>query len=224
MCNIWSTVKATASLIGQLVLHTGPEVHPVTSLSLVGVHRLHDPSHSRVCLLVGCLTTQQHASVSQGPICSDNFICCHTKTAVADQTFYLTQSQYTDTGPTSPSTDPIMPGTWQGSHWSHWYDWTLQKSQCKWDSNPGSSGPKADTLTTRPTRRSTQERNERVFSTSYLQRKSLVIKGVLTSHISFAALWRGGLCKTCSTSNLWKQRWYWRHSPGISSRMWPWGN
>ena len=24
----------------------------------------------------------------------------------------------TDTGPTSPSTDPIMPGAWQGSHWS----------------------------------------------------------------------------------------------------------
>ena len=28
------------------------------------------------------------------------------------------QSQYTDTRPTRPSTDPIMPGTWQGSHWS----------------------------------------------------------------------------------------------------------
>ena len=37
---------------------------------------------------------------------------------VADQTFYLTQSQYTDTGPTSPSDDPITPGAWQGSHWS----------------------------------------------------------------------------------------------------------
>ena len=34
------------------------------------------------------------------------------------QTFYLTQSQYTDTGPTSPSADPITPGAWQGSHWS----------------------------------------------------------------------------------------------------------
>ena len=37
---------------------------------------------------------------------------------VADQTIYLTQSQFTDTVLTSPSTDPIMPGTWQGSHWS----------------------------------------------------------------------------------------------------------
>ena len=35
---------------------------------------------------------------------------------VADQTFYLTQSQYTDTTPTSPSADPITPGAWQGSH------------------------------------------------------------------------------------------------------------
>ena len=69
-------------------------------------------------LLVGCLTSQQHASVSQGRICTDNFTCCHTETEAADQTFHLTQSQYTDTGPTSPSADPITPGAWQGSHWS----------------------------------------------------------------------------------------------------------
>ena len=35
---------------------------------------------------------------------------------VADPTFHLTQSQYTDTEPTSPSTDPITPGALQGSH------------------------------------------------------------------------------------------------------------
>ena len=68
--------------------------------------------------LVGCLTSQQQASVSQGPICSDNCTCCHTEIEVADQTFYLTESQYTDTVPTSPSADPITPGAWQGSHWS----------------------------------------------------------------------------------------------------------
>ena len=79
---------------------------------------------NNVCLLiycvlfVGCLSSQQHASVSQGRICTDNFTCCHTEIEAADQTFHLTQSQYTDTGPTSPSADPIMPGTWQGSHWS----------------------------------------------------------------------------------------------------------
>ena len=70
-----------------------------------------------VCF-VGCLTSQQHASVSQGRICSDNFTCCHTETEVADPTLHLTQSQHTDTGPTSPSTDPITPGAWQGRHWS----------------------------------------------------------------------------------------------------------
>ena len=69
-------------------------------------------------LLVDCLTSHQQASVSQGRICTDNFTCCHTETEVADPTFYLTQSQYTDTGPTSPSADPITPGAWQGSHWS----------------------------------------------------------------------------------------------------------
>ena len=71
-----------------------------------------------VCLLVACLTSQQQASVSQGRICSDSCTCCHTETDVTDQTFYLTQSQYTDTGPTNPSADPITPGAWQGSHWS----------------------------------------------------------------------------------------------------------
>ena len=47
-----------------------------------------------------------------------NFTCCKPEIEVADQTFHLTRSQYTDTGPTSPSTDPITPGAWQGSHWS----------------------------------------------------------------------------------------------------------
>ena len=77
-----------------------------------------DKEEGGVCLLVGCLTSQQQASVSQGRICSDNFTCCHTEIEVADPTFHLTQSQYTDTGPTSPSADPITPGAWQGSHWS----------------------------------------------------------------------------------------------------------
>ena len=71
-----------------------------------------------VCLLVGCLTSQQHSSVSQGGTCPDNFTCCHTEIEVADQTFYLTQWQCSDTWPTSPSADPITPGAWQGSHWS----------------------------------------------------------------------------------------------------------
>ena len=39
----------------------------------------------QVCLLVGCLTSQQRANVSQGRICSDKFTCCHTEIEVADQ-------------------------------------------------------------------------------------------------------------------------------------------
>ena len=35
---------------------------------------------------------------------------------VADETGHLTHLQYSDTGQTSPSADPIMPGAWQGSH------------------------------------------------------------------------------------------------------------
>ena len=58
----------------------------------------------------------QCTSVSQGRICSDNCICCHTEKEAADQACYLSQSQYTDTGPTSPSADPIRPGSWQDSH------------------------------------------------------------------------------------------------------------
>ena len=44
-------------------------------------------------MLVCCLTSRQHACVSQRRICSDSGTCCHTETEVADQTFCLTQSQ-----------------------------------------------------------------------------------------------------------------------------------
>ena len=43
-----------------------------------------------VLLFVGCLASQQHANVSQGRICLDKLMCCHTEVEVADQTFYLT--------------------------------------------------------------------------------------------------------------------------------------
>ena len=116
-------------------------------------------------MLAGCFTSQQQASVSQGRICLDNFTCCHTEIEVADPTFYLTQSQYTDTGPTSPSADPITPGAWQGSHWSANFEVTgmtrpRKKSRRKRDLNPGSSALEADALTTRPTRRWTERRDK----------------------------------------------------------------
>ena len=82
-------------------------------------------------MLVGCLMFQQHARVSQGWICSDNCMCCHTETEAADQTLYFSQSPYTDTGPTSPSTDTIMPDAWHGCHWREFlsglYDSTWKK-------------------------------------------------------------------------------------------------
>ena len=94
-------------------------------------------SRASVGWLLACLTSQQQTSVSQGRICSDNFTCCHTEIEVADPTFYLTQSQYTDTERTSPSADPIMPGAWQGSHWSANFEVTGMTRPRK---NPGSSG------------------------------------------------------------------------------------
>ena len=84
------------------------------------------------------------------------FTCCHIEIEAADQPFHLTQSQYTDTGPTSPSADTIIPGARQGSHWSANFEitgMTPKKSLRKRDSNPGSSAVEADALTTRPTRR-----------------------------------------------------------------------
>ena len=55
-------------------------------------------------------------SLCQGRVCLDNFMRCHTEVENAYQTCYPTQSLYIDTGPTSPTTDPIAPGAWQGSN------------------------------------------------------------------------------------------------------------
>ena len=75
-------------------------------------------------LLAGCSTSQQHASVSQGWICSDSCALSSAEIEVANQFCYLRQSQNTDTGPASPSADSIKPRTWQGSHWSTNYEVT----------------------------------------------------------------------------------------------------
>ena len=71
---------------------------------------------------------------------------------------YAPSSQYTDTGPTIPSADPITPGAWQYSHWSAMFKSRVlldpEKSpRRKRESNPRSSAFEADTLTARPTRR-----------------------------------------------------------------------
>ena len=65
------------------------------------------PAHRAVMLFVGCVTSQQHAIV---------YLRYHIEIEVADQTFYLAQSQYIDTGPASSSADPITPDAWHNSH------------------------------------------------------------------------------------------------------------
>ena len=101
-CSVYTDSKDCLPFLQLLSLYRQQQRVPPFPIALKGLF---------VCWLVACLTSQQQAGVSQGRICSDNFTCCHTEIEVADQTFYLTQSQYTDTGPTSPS-------AWQGSHWS----------------------------------------------------------------------------------------------------------
>ena len=104
----------------KLVLALGVPSRSITGSATLSFDLLHDmevwPHGAIVLLSVGCLTSQQQAGVSQGLIYSDNFTYCHTEIQVADHTFHLTQSQYTDTGLTSLGTDPITPGAWQGSH------------------------------------------------------------------------------------------------------------
>ena len=106
------------------------------------------------CWLVGCLMSQQQASVSQRRICLDNFTCCHTEIEIADQTFYLTLSQYTDTCPTSPSADPISPGAWQGSHWSANFEVNGEKIPAQAGFEPGIFHSRGGRLSIRPRTRS----------------------------------------------------------------------
>ena len=64
---------------------------------------LFDTFTALLLLFVGCLLSQQHASGYQDRTCSDNCTCCHTEIEVADPTYCLAKTQYTDTGPASPS-------------------------------------------------------------------------------------------------------------------------
>ena len=73
--------------------------------------------NSAVCLLVVSRPSKMLVYLRDGSAQTS----CHNEIEVADQTFYLIQSQYTDTGPTSPSADHITPGAWQGSHWSGFF-------------------------------------------------------------------------------------------------------
>ena len=115
----------------------------------VGLNTDHSSPLGMDLLLDGCLTSQQHASVSQGQISSDNFTCCHTEIEVADKTFYLNPPHYTDTRPTGSSGYPISLGDWKDSRWSansnHWYDSTRK--------NPESSAVEANAFSSSQRRR-----------------------------------------------------------------------
>ena len=79
---------------------------PSTSLGLSESSlTLHHCKAKIVVCLVSCLTSQQHAGVSQGQVCSDNFTCYHTEVKVAEQ-HQANQSEHS----------PLMPGAWQDSH------------------------------------------------------------------------------------------------------------
>ena len=95
-----------------------------TEARFTSVQRLTDYSKVRTAgvAAVGCVTSRQHASVSQGRICLHSCRRCHTETKVANQTHCLIWPLYAYTGPTSPRAEPIMPGAWHGCCWSTTFD------------------------------------------------------------------------------------------------------
>ena len=101
------TYKTTFDITAQLVLHNNRLIQLAVSTSSMTHQNKHADCtaqlgsgkyecteiyvYAEVCrerererLFVGCIMSQQHESVSQGRICSDNFTCCHTEIEVAD--------------------------------------------------------------------------------------------------------------------------------------------
>ena len=75
----------------------------------------------RFCVFLGCLMFHQHTKYISGKKYTLIILGSVTHRPVANffyDTFYSTLSQFTDIGPTSPSTDAAMLGTWQASHQS----------------------------------------------------------------------------------------------------------
>ena len=96
-----------------------------------------DRQRVRDCFVGWLLNVPATCECISGTDLHRQFTCCHTEIEAADQTFHLTQSQYTDTGPTSPSADPITQGALQGSHWSANFEVTSMTRPRK---NPGAGG------------------------------------------------------------------------------------
>ena len=99
-----------------------PKNRPVYLISL-------GPPKTGQCIS-SCLVSQKQTSVSHlawppknRPVplrdgSAQTIVHAATTRQKLHQTFHLTQSLYTNTGPTTPSADPITPGAWKGSPWS----------------------------------------------------------------------------------------------------------
>ena len=77
-----------------------------------GYNRLSINSEIKIWIVVvgWLLTIPAICYCISGVVCSDDCMYCQSETEAADQTLYLTQSQYTDTGPTSPCNARRLPG------------------------------------------------------------------------------------------------------------------
>ena len=90
--------------------------------------------HTRmsVAVFTCSLTNLQHTSVSQGRSAQIIVRSATQRYKLQIDLGCFLQSQYTDMRPTSPATDPAMPGAWQGCQPGyqsliHWYDLTWKK-------------------------------------------------------------------------------------------------
>ena len=106
----------------------------------------------------GWLVTQRPSNTLQGRTYSHSCPNCHAEIKAAKQTCSFTQSQYTDTGPTSPSVDPVAPDAQEGSNLTTNVEFTGmtrpgKSPTCRAGIEPRSAALQVDTLTTGPTRR-----------------------------------------------------------------------
>ena len=80
--------RRTASLTHYRLSYSGPRTEGLSTADQPQKEKstaeaLEFTHAHKPCWLVACLTSQQHASVFQRWICSDNCTCCHTETEVA---------------------------------------------------------------------------------------------------------------------------------------------
>ena len=100
-----------------------------TKLSISPSHSILTPGTARRKVVSTIPKTGYHKRKFAAQITNDTKVVCwllyspatcsHVDTEVADQTFYLTRYQYTDTVPTSLIANSITPGARQVSHWTN---------------------------------------------------------------------------------------------------------